>query len=155
VARFHSLFDTEFASLGESKEDLFDKAIAFEKKHYRAFLEGHKVGFPKVTIVTGREREGDFLVKDGIPTIRIFRSFDSWILTLFHEFHHFLEWVRNPVHFNETYLHFKDIEDTFAERNAVEDWSDFAGALGRSDLEIPGTQVATYVRRHYGNRSRL
>lgn len=99
--------------------------------------------------------EGDFSHENEIPVVRIFRRFDSWILTLFHEFHHFMKWVSDPTHFDETYGDFTDIEDTFAERHAVEDWSDFARTLGRQDLEIPGTQIVTYVRRHYGRKSRL
>jgi hypothetical protein len=154
MARFHSLSDTEFGSASNRKE-MFVKAISFLKDRYRPFLGGKGTAFPKVMIIPGAEKEGDFLVEDGTPTIRIFRSSDSWILTLFHEFYHFREWVSDPTHFEESYQRFNDTEDTFAERHAVEDWSDFARMLGRQDLEIPGTQITTYVRRHYGRKSRL
>jgi hypothetical protein len=155
VARFHTLSDREFENHEITRTEMLNKAITFLKESYRLFLEGHDISFPHVTIVSGHDREGEFLVIDRIPTIRVFRDSNSWILTLFHEFQHFMKWVADPVHFNETYDRFKDIEETFAERHAVENWSDFAGRFGRDDLEIPGTQIATYVRRYYGRRSRL
>ncbi len=88
--------------------------------------------------------------------IRISESSNSWIMTLFRELHHFLDWTRDPSKWNDEQSEsLSNIDETFAERNALDDWNDFVKSLGREDLVIPGGPYPAYVRRRYGGRSRL
>ncbi len=151
--------DRELLGESLSRHELMSKAVDRLKERYRPFFERRKLTFPEVRViegrivVEGRPVNGCFSVDDGKPVVSISGHSNSWIITLFHEFQHYMRWVRDPSPAESGSL--RNIDETFTESDAISDWNDFVRFLERDDLVITGGQYATYIRRLYGSQSWL
>ncbi len=154
MPRFHTLTDFELLEEGSTRQALLDRAVEHLKERYKSLRQP----LPEVRLIKGwLGHPGDFSLEEGKPLIRISEASNSWVMTLFHEFQHFLDWARDPSKWDEQLGEgesLENIDETYAERSALNDWNDFVKLLGREDLAIPGGQFPAYVRRRYGSAKR-
>jgi hypothetical protein len=132
------------------RKELFEKAVSFEKEQYKQIVE--RYGFPEVRLTDqidpeedGKPLAGQFFIENEKPIIEVSQWTKRQYLTLFHEFHHFLDWLKDPASLGAKH-HFTE---RFCERNAIEDWNGFVDTLDRSDLKIPSGQIRVYINRVY------